>query len=108
MPSLRLRAIIALLVAPSLAAAQTPPAWSAFTKTFQAYVDSDRVVMVEMRHASVGMTNARAREVFRHFTEIAPRVRGVTSAATSIASSFGLGWGIKPIDHARIAANVAR
>jgi predicted permease len=60
-------------------------------------VDPDRVLIVGMRHASVGMTNARAREVFRHFTEIAPRVPGVTSAATSIASSFGLGWGIKLI-----------
>ena len=56
-------------------------------------VDTDRVLVVGMRHASVGMTNARAREVFRHFTEVAPRVPGVTSAATSIASSFGLGWG---------------
>jgi predicted permease len=56
-------------------------------------VDTDRVLVVGMRHASVGMTNARAREVFRHFTEIAPRIPGVTSAATSIASSFGLGWG---------------
>jgi predicted permease len=60
-------------------------------------VDTDRVLVVGMRHASVGMTNARAREVFRHFTEIAPRVPGVTSAATSIASSFGLGWGVKLI-----------
>jgi predicted permease len=58
-------------------------------------VDTRHVLVVGMRHASVGMTNARAREVFRHFTEIAPRVPGVTSAATSIASSFGLAWGIK-------------
>jgi predicted permease len=56
-------------------------------------VDVGRVLIVDMRHASVGMSNARAREVFRNFTEIAPRVPGVTSAATSIASSFGLGWG---------------
>jgi CubicO group peptidase (beta-lactamase class C family) len=41
---LRSRVISALLVAPSLAAAQTPPAWSAFAKAFEAYVDSDRVV----------------------------------------------------------------
>lgn len=44
MPNFRSRVIGALLVAPSLAAAQTPPAWAAFTKTFQTYVDSDRVV----------------------------------------------------------------
>jgi predicted permease len=60
-------------------------------------VDTDRVLVVGMRHASVGMTNARARDVFRRFTEIAPRVPGVTSAATSIASSFGLAWGVKVI-----------
>jgi CubicO group peptidase (beta-lactamase class C family) len=34
----------ALLLAPALAAAQAPAGWSEFTKTFQAYVDSDRVV----------------------------------------------------------------
>ncbi|MEP6495919.1 MAG: serine hydrolase domain-containing protein [bacterium] len=45
MPSFRSQIIGALLVvAPSLAVAQTPPAWSAFTKTFQTYVDSDKVV----------------------------------------------------------------
>jgi predicted permease len=60
-------------------------------------VDTDRVLIVGMRHTSVGMTNARAREVFRHFNEVAPSVPGVISSATSIASSFGLGWGIKMI-----------
>ena len=60
-------------------------------------VDVDHVLVVGMRHASVGMSNARAREVFRRFTEIAPRVPGVTSAATSIGMSFGLGWGIRLI-----------
>jgi predicted permease len=60
-------------------------------------VDAGNVLVVNMRHANVGMTNARAREVFRRFTEIAPRVPGVQSAATSIASSFGLAWGITVI-----------
>jgi CubicO group peptidase (beta-lactamase class C family) len=38
------RGAAALLFAPSLAVAQAPANWSAFTKTFQSYVDSDRVV----------------------------------------------------------------
>src|SRR3954470_23507589 len=33
-----------LIAAPLVAAAQTPATWPAFTRTFQAYVDSDRVV----------------------------------------------------------------
>src|SRR5215470_12817113 len=34
----------AFLLAPALAAAQTPTDWPSFTKLFQSYVDSDRVV----------------------------------------------------------------
>ena len=41
--SLARRSAAALFLAPALAA-QAPASWSAFTKTFQAYVDSDRVV----------------------------------------------------------------
>lgn len=56
-------------------------------------IDIDRVLVTELAHASVGMNNAEAREVFRRFTERAPQVPGVTAAATSIGLSFGLGWG---------------
>jgi len=38
------RVAVALVLAPALAGAQAPPSWPAFTKLFQAYVDSDRVV----------------------------------------------------------------
>ena len=41
-PRILLVAAIALL--PSLAAGQTPASWPAFTRAFQAYVDSDKVV----------------------------------------------------------------
>lgn len=36
--------LAALLLAPAVADAQAPAAWSDFTRLFQAYVDSDRVV----------------------------------------------------------------
>lgn len=41
---IRRRAACALLFVPALASAQAPAAWSDFTRTFQTYVDSDRVV----------------------------------------------------------------
>jgi len=41
---LRIPLGVALLVAPVVAFAQAPAAWPTFTRTFQAYVDSDRVV----------------------------------------------------------------
>src|SRR4051794_23844783 len=44
MDTMRAGLIAALAALPSLAAAQLPAAWGPFTKTFQAYVDSDRVV----------------------------------------------------------------
>jgi predicted permease len=55
-------------------------------------IDIDRVLVTEVEHASVGMSNAEALELFRRFTERAPTVPGVTAAATSIGLSFGLGW----------------
>jgi len=42
LPSRSLAALIFL--APAIGAAQAPPAWAEFTRTFQAYVDSDHVV----------------------------------------------------------------
>src|SRR5262249_32971050 len=38
------RTAAVLFLTPALAAAQTPADWSSFTKAFQAYVDSDKVV----------------------------------------------------------------
>jgi CubicO group peptidase (beta-lactamase class C family) len=38
------RTAAVLFLTPALATAQTPAGWSSFAKTFQAYVDSDRVV----------------------------------------------------------------
>jgi len=58
-------------------------------------IDIDRVLVTEIAHTSVGMTNAEAREMFRRFTERAPEVPGITAAATSIGLSFGLGWGTR-------------
>ncbi|HVZ49770.1 MAG TPA: ABC transporter permease [Gemmatimonadaceae bacterium] len=57
-------------------------------------VDVDKVLVVSMQHASVGMTNAEALEAYRRFMDRAHQVPGVTHAATSIAMSFGLGWGV--------------
>ena len=48
--------VAALAVVPATAVAQAPPSWAAFTRTFQAYVDSDRVVgasVVLMEHGRV-------------------------------------------------------
>lgn len=44
MKSLRLITAALIFVAPTLATAQASPAWAEFTRTFQAYVDSDAVV----------------------------------------------------------------
>jgi predicted permease len=55
-------------------------------------IDINRVVVAEVAHASVGMSNAQARDVFRTFTERAHEVPGISAAATSLGLSFGLGW----------------
>ena len=55
-------------------------------------IDIDSVLVTAIDHASVGMSNADALELFRRFTERATTVPGVTAAATSIGLSFGLGW----------------
>ena len=39
-----IRVLCSLLLVPSVALAQLPPGWAAFTKQFSAYADSDRVV----------------------------------------------------------------
>ena len=57
-------------------------------------IDIDRVLVAEIAHTSVGMSNVEAREMFRRFTERAPELPGITAAATSIGLSFGLGWGV--------------
>jgi CubicO group peptidase (beta-lactamase class C family) len=44
MRSRRLIAAALTIVSPALGIAQAPPAWAAFTRTFQAYADSDQVV----------------------------------------------------------------
>ncbi len=44
MLSIRYGLVAAIAALPSFAAAQLPAGWTPFTKTFQAYVDSDRVV----------------------------------------------------------------
>src|ERR687888_2815406 len=64
----------ALAVLPTLAASQTPAGWSAFTRTFQAYVDSDKVV-----GASVVLAN-EGRVVGRYDTGFADRGVKVDSA----------------------------
>ena len=56
-------------------------------------IDIDRVMVAGVQHASVGMTNAEAREVFRRVTERATEIPGITAAATSVGLSFGMGWG---------------
>jgi predicted permease len=58
-------------------------------------IDIDRVLVTQIDHASVGMSNSEALEAFRRFTERATTVPGVTAAATSIGLSFGLGWGTR-------------
>jgi predicted permease len=56
-------------------------------------IDIDRVLVAGVPHASVGMSNAEAREVFRRVTERATEIPGITAAATSVGLSFGMGWG---------------
>jgi predicted permease len=56
-------------------------------------VDIDRVLVAGVAHASVGMSNVEAREVFRRITERATEIPGITAAATSVGLSFGMGWG---------------
>jgi predicted permease len=57
-------------------------------------IDIDRVLVANVEHASVGMSNAEAREVFRRVTERATEIPGIAAAATSVGLSFGMGWGI--------------
>ena len=56
-------------------------------------IDIDRVLAAGVQHASVGMSNAEAREVFRQATARATEIPGITAAATSVGLSFGMGWG---------------
>jgi predicted permease len=56
-------------------------------------VDIDQVLVASVEHASVGMSNAQAREVFRRVTDRATEVPGISAAATSVGLSFGMGWG---------------
>ena len=56
-------------------------------------IDIDRVLVAGVAHASVGMTNEEAREVFREVTARATEIPGITAAATSVGLSFGMGWG---------------
>ena len=56
-------------------------------------IDIDRVLVAGVPHASVGMTNAEAREVFRRVTQRATEIPGISAAATSVGLSFGMGWG---------------
>jgi predicted permease len=56
-------------------------------------IDIDQVLVASVAHASVGMSNAEAREVFRRVTERATEVPGISAAATSVGLSFGMGWG---------------
>ena len=57
-------------------------------------IDIDQVLVASVAHASVGMSNAEAREVFRQVTDRATEVPGISAAATSVGLSFGMGWGI--------------
>jgi predicted permease len=56
-------------------------------------IDIDKVLVAGVAHASVGMSNAEAREVFRRVTERATEIPGISAAATSVGLSFGMGWG---------------
>lgn len=55
-------------------------------------IDIDQVLVAGVPHASVGMSNAEAREVFRRATERATEIPGISAAATSVGLSFGVGW----------------
>jgi predicted permease len=56
-------------------------------------IDIDQVLVASVAHASVGMSNAEAREVFRRVTDRATEIPGISAAATSVGLSFGMGWG---------------
>ena len=58
-------------------------------------VDIDRVVVASIAHASAGLTNAQAKELYLRFAERVRTIPGVSGAAVSIAHSFGLGWGTR-------------
>jgi predicted permease len=57
-------------------------------------VDIDRVLVAGVEHASVGMSNDEARDVFRRVTSRATEIPGISAAATSVGLSFGMGWGV--------------
>ena len=56
-------------------------------------IDIEQVLVAGVQHASVGLSNAEAREVFRQATERATEIPGISAAATSVGLSFGMGWG---------------
>ena len=60
-------------------------------------IDIDQVLVAGVAHASVGMSNAEAREVFRQVTARATGIPGISAAATSVGLSFGMGWGTRII-----------
>ena len=60
-------------------------------------IDIDQVLVAGVAHASVGMSNAEAREVFRQVTARATEIPGISAAATSVGLSFGMGWGTRLI-----------
>jgi predicted permease len=56
-------------------------------------IDVDRIVVAGIDHATVGMSNAEAKDMYLRFAERARAVPGISASAVSIAHSFGLGWG---------------
>jgi hypothetical protein len=71
-------------------------------------VDINRVLTADVAHASVGMTNAEAREMFKRFDDAAKRVPGISHTATSVAMSFGVSWSVslaRPGREAPLVAN---
>lgn len=54
-----IRSLAALMLAPTLAFAQAPAAWPSFTRTFQAYTDSDRVVGASVLYMKNGRVLAQ-------------------------------------------------
>lgn len=82
MTATRRIAIAFALFVPAVTEAQAPPAWATFTRTFQAYVDSDRVV-----GASVVLTK-NGRVIGRYDTGDADR-----SARVAVDSQTIFHWG---------------
>ena len=74
MTAYRIALVATIAMTPSLAASQTPPSWPAFTRAFQAYVDSDKVV-----GASVVLVKD-GRVIGRYDTGLADRGLKVDSA----------------------------